>query len=405
MITYFYAILVMFNSLNKHLLTIKTTNKKISSSLNHITFTNLYANKNIPTFNNSAMDGYVIKYTNINQNQFTIASELKAGDNVNYKIYNKNCAIEIMTGAKIPKGFNTVIKLEDIQRLTNNIILTKPVKKYSNIRFTGEDFKKNNILIRKCDRINYNTITTLKTFGIDKINIITHPKIFLISTGNEISDTKDNFNKSFLIHNASAPYLLTLFKTLSIDLTYLGLIKDDIHQFLEKLRNILVQHDTTIFITTGAVSKGKYDFIPKTLKKLGIQILFHSVNIKPGKPLLFAKYKTHIYFFCLPGNIISSIIGFRFFIYPFLIYFLKQEFEKPIKAKLLNGLNFKITKQSFYKGYSYLKSGKLYVKILKNQESFKIQPLLHSNCFVFLKKNDIIKKNMFVHIYFYKPLN
>ncbi|HFL8819344.1 MAG TPA: molybdopterin molybdotransferase MoeA [Candidatus Azoamicus sp. OHIO2] len=409
MINYFKALSIIFNNMNKHFQIIKIKNNYLSETLYQINSNDIYSDKNIPSFNNSAMDGYAVKQEiltkNIDKNQqITVVEKIKAGDNISTKKFDKNNAVAIMTGAKIPREFDTVIKLEDVKNSDNNYIIPiRHIKKGDNIRFIAEDFKKKDLLIKKCTRLDYNNIITLATCGIIKLNTLTAPNFFLISTGNEISDIKTNFNSECLIYNSSAPYLITLFKSMFFDLIYLGISNDDIYIFLEKLRKMLVVTYINVFITTGAISKGIYDFIPNILKKIGIKIIFHFVNIKPGKPILFAMYKSHVFFFCLPGNIISSIVGFRFFIHPFIKHFFKQDLEKPIKAKLFNDPIKKIKKDTFLKGYCYINNSILKVKILKNQESFKIKPLLNSNCFVFLKKNDIIRKNSLVSIYLYKP--
>ncbi len=410
MIDYFKALKIIFDNLDKHFYTIKTSNKNLLKTFNNLTSNNIYANKNIPSFINSAMDGYAIKYketlsNNHNLKKFKIIKEIKAGEYTHNISLKKNCVIEIMTGARMPLGFDSVIKIEDTFRHKQTIILKKQIKKYENVRFIGEDFKKKDIILKKCEKITCNNIMALASFGIKKINIIKNPHIYLISTGNEITDIKKHFNPKFLIYNSSAKYFLALNASLSITSTYLGITKDDINDFLKKIKNILTINFISIFLTTGAVSKGNYDFIPKTLTRLGIKILFHSVNIKPGKPILFAKYKKHIFFFCLPGNPISSMVGYLFFVFPFIEYFLKQKLQLPTIAKITNKLTLKVHKHTFLKGYAFTNNSQIFVTISKNQESFKIKQTIQSNCFIFLKKNDIIKKNKLVSIYIYNKLN
>lgn len=403
MIHYFKAIKLLYTSLNKYLFLIANKNLSLLKTLKMYNYNYIYSHINIPSFNNSAMDGYAIKYTKQNIQNIKILKKLKAGENPKYFKYKKNYAIKIMTGAKVPSYFNTVIKIEDTTVNNNCLILHNTFKKGDNIRLIGEDFKKNNLILNKCSILNMNNIMVLSSFGIKNINIIKPPFLFLLATGSEIIDKSKKYNSKFLVYNSSTPYIKMFLQTLGYKIKYLGLIQDNEIKFINKIKNIITLNYFSIIITTGAVSKGDYDFIPKILKKLGIKTIFHSINIKPGKPILTAKYKKHIYFFSLPGNPISSIIGLRFFIYPFINYFLSQHLEIPVNAKLVNNINITIKKTTFLKAYSFINKTKVYVKILKNQESFKIKPLLISNCFVFLKKNDIIKKNKIMNIYFYNP--
>lgn len=404
MIDFFKAIEIILNNIKKYHKNIKIKKKNINKTENNITKNKIVAKINLPSFKNSAMDGFAInykQYINKKKKIFKTIKSFKAGENVAKQ--NKKYAIKIMTGAKIPKNFDTVVKIEDVKKHKNLIFINKKIKKNENVKNIGEDIKKKDIILYNGNNINLNSISILSSLGIEKINIIKKPYFFLISTGNEITNKKHNFNKNFLIHNSSASYIKNFFKSINTKIKCLGNIKDQEFTFINKIKKITNIKYFSTFITTGAVSKGDHDFIPKTLKKLGIKILFHNVNIKPGKPILFAKYKKHIFFFCLPGNPISTIIGIRFFVYQFINYFITQKIEHPLEAILINKPNIKIKKHTFLKGYAFIKNAKIFVKILKQQESFKIKPLLLSNCFVFLKKNDNFLKNKKIKIIFHKP--
>ncbi|MCB1713379.1 MAG: hypothetical protein KDH96_13205, partial [Candidatus Riesia sp.] len=191
MISYFEALLKIFNSLNKHILHLQGNKKKLINTLNDIAFEKIIAVHDLPLFKNSAMDGYCIhsKQTEAYSNKnFKITGSLNAGKNITYKKQDLNVVFEIMTGAKIPSGFDAVIKLEDVYiRQQYFITINKKVKKNENIRQSGEDFKKNNIILKKGDVLNPGTITCLSAFGITKINVIKDPSVFLLSTGNEIA--------------------------------------------------------------------------------------------------------------------------------------------------------------------------------------------------------------------------
>lgn len=404
MINIFKAIEIIINNIKKYHRNIKFKKKYIDKTENNINKNKIIAKINIPSFKNSAMDGFAINYKEYIKKKkkiFKIVSKIKAGDNISQK--NKKYAIKIMTGGKIPKNLDAVIKIEDVKKSKNLIFINKKIKKNENIKNIGEDIKKNDTILYRGNNINSNSISVLASLGIKKINVLKKPNFYLISTGNEIINKNYKFNKNFLIHNSTSSYIKNFFKSINTKIKYLGSIKDEEILFINKLKNITNLKYFSTFITTGAVSKGDHDFIPKTLKKLGIKTLFHNINIKPGKPILFGKYKKHIFFFCLPGNPISSIIGIRIFVYQFIKYFTTQKIENPLEAILINSSNIKIKKHTFLKGYAFIKNAKIFVKILKNQESFKIKPLLISNCFIFLKKNDKIKKNKKIKIIFYKP--
>ena len=136
-----------------------------------------------------------------------------------------------------------------------------------------------------------------------------------------------------------------------------------------------------IIITSGAVSAGKYDFVPSIVEKFNLSNFFKGVAIRPGKPILFAKLKNvEKAIFGLPGNPISTSACFRFFVYPYLLYILGIKIEKPFKAKLKN--NFSKNKKiiRFLKGrLTSTIDGKLEIEVLKGQESFRIKSFVESN--------------------------
>ena len=146
----------------------------------------------------------------------------------------------------------------------------------------------------------------------------------------------------------------------------------------------MLKSNTDIVITSGAVSAGKFDFIPDIIKEFRVSHYFKSVMIRPGKPVLFAKINQKT-IFGLPGNPISSAACFRFFVYPFIENILNIHKEKPIKAVLENSFKKKINLTRFIKSkLSSTKNGKLNVKLLPGQESFRINSFVKSNVWAVL---------------------
>ena len=146
----------------------------------------------------------------------------------------------------------------------------------------------------------------------------------------------------------------------------------------------MLKSKTDIIITSGAVSAGKFDYIPSVVKQFKTSHYFKSVMIRPGKPILFAKINQKVVF-GLPGNPISSAACFRFFVYPFIENILELLPEKPVKAVLKNSF-IKVKKFTrFIKSkLSTTKNGRLEVELLKGQESFRINSFVKSNVWTVL---------------------
>ncbi len=162
-----------------------------------------------------------------------------------------------------------------------------------------------------------------------------------------------------------------------------------------------------IVITSGAVSAGKFDFIPKIIKKFKLKNMFKGVAIRPGKPIMFAKFKNNMCFFGLPGNPISSAACFRFFILPFVFQSLGASFEKPIMAKLKNKFKKKKKFTRFIKGkIIFTKKGEPEFQVIEGQESYKIKSFTKSNAWgVFKSGISQYKKGSYIECYSLSGLN
>lgn len=407
---YFYALFCIFNSINNSENFLKSKKKNINKIINEISFNDVCSNQNVPKFNNSAMDGYAIISKNTKnidkKKEFLILNTIAAGKYIEFNNIKENEIVEIMTGARVPSIFDSVIKKEDTIKINKNKIeIKKNIKKNENIRLMGSDFKINDNILEKGDIIKPEHLLMLSSIGIKEIKILKKPKIYLICTGDEIINEETNEKTNSSVYNSSKIYIINFFQKLGFNIIFLGTIKDNQKEFLQKIENLLNKKELIIIITTGAVSVGSFDFIPQALKSKNIKILFHGVKIKPGKPILFGKYKKFIYFFCLPGNPISSILGMRFFIYPFLRHILGLPLEKPIKAKLITKHDIIKKHDTFLKSYCYNKQSKFYAKILENQDSFRTKPMSQSNSFILLKINDKSELGCLANVYFYNPLN
>jgi molybdopterin molybdotransferase len=164
---------------------------------------------------------------------------------------------------------------------------------------------------------------------------------------------------------------------------YEGIIPDDADMFAAKVRILSARAD--IIVSTGAVSAGRHDFVAESLRRLGAEILFHKVAIRPGKPILLARLPGGTFYLGLPGNPVSAAVGLRFFLYPLLCSLsgISQENDQPARLELpvkkKPGMRF-FQKARFWTD----DAGQGRVRILDGQESFKIRPMLEMNCWAIL---------------------
>ena len=358
-----------------------------SKSINRVNVLDIYSAVNYPAGTNAAFDGFAInsKDTNkLNKNNlqsFKILKTISAGDNPKLNKVKKYETVEVMTGALIPKGFDTIIPIEKIIFHSNNkyISINNKIKKNQHIRYAGSDYRKKDLIIKKGTIIQPAHILAFKTLGIVNIKVKKKPNILFFSTGNEISNNKNI--SDWKVRNSNSHYIKSLSNNFLFNFFDGGILRDKDENLFKRKIDKTFKSKIDIIITSGAVSAGKHDFVPSTVKKFKLSNFFKGVKIRPGKPILFAKFsKIEKAIFGLPGNPISSSACFRFFVYPYLLHILGVKTERPFKAKLKE--NYSKSKKIIRFSKARLTStndGKLKIEVLKGQESFRIKSFVDSN--------------------------
>jgi len=394
--------------LKKAVIKIKDEKIKSINSLNRVLSENVYSIINYPSGDNAAFDGFAINSNDTKQikknstKKFKIIGSIAAGAKPLKKRINKFDTIEIMTGGIIPKGFDTIIPIEQINFYPNindkkYILVNQKIKKYNHVRFAGSDYKKKELIIKKNTIIQPNHILAFKTLGIKNIKVKRRINVLFFSTGNEISN-KDDIS-DWKVRNSNSHYIKNLNENFLFNFKEGGILKDNHEKIFKSKINKMFSTNTDIIITSGAVSAGKFDFIPSIIKSFNLSHNFKNVAIRPGKPILFAKFKgKQKAIFGLPGNPMSSAACFRFFVYPYLENILGLSSEQPLKAILKNNFSKKKNFTRFAKAkLNTTKNGKIEVEVLKEQESFRIKSFVKSNIWALLpagkskfKKGEIV---------------
>ena len=407
----------------KAILKIKRNKIKIDSeiilsinSINRVSSSDVYSPSNYPAANNSSFDGYAINsmetknLTKKKLRKFRILKTIAAGDNPKIKKVPKYSAIEVMTGAIIQKPYDTVIPIEQIKfnnkkNKSSYIIVDRKINKNDYIRFEGSDFKKREKVINRGELIKPQHILALKTLGIKKILVKKKPSIVFYTTGNEISNNEKI--PKWKVRNSNGYYINSFLNSLPISFKQKKILRD--HDSLKFKKEILsnLKSKNEIILTSGAVSAGKYDFIPGIIKKFKLRYYFKGVSIRPGKPIMFAKLNKNMCFFGLPGNPISSAACFRFFILPFLFKSLGITFEKPIIARLKYKFKKKKKFTRFIKGkLIFTRKGESVFEVIEGQESYKIKSFTKSNAWgVFKSGTSEYKKGSYIECYSLSGLN
>lgn len=379
----------------------KLDKEKLSliNCVNRIIFEDVTSMVNSPPFNKSAMDGYAIisEDTLKGEALLEIVGEIYAGDSNNIDIDNGK-AIKIMTGAKIPKGANSVIKKEEVLLEGNKIIISRQVKLNENICFMGEDIKENDLIIKEGKKLNYADIGILAACGIKTINVYKKPKIAFISTGDEVVDITERLDDG-KIFNSNKYTILARLKELGYDISYISHVSDSYKKIGEDIMNACKVSD--LIISTGGVSVGDKDLLKEAIDYANGEKLFWKVKIKPGSALLASKVNNKLVI-SLSGNPTAAITTFELLVKPILSKFMGQDRVniKRDKGILINEFNKKSKQRRYLRGKVITNEKGQFVEITQIKSGNGIlSSTINSNCLIELEEgNEGVKSGDTVNI-------
>ena len=344
-----------------------------------------------PRFNNSAMDGFAVrssdtigasKQTPIILNNIGISSAGVPSD----LVINKGECIQCMTGAKIPSGSDAVIMVEDTDGFSDNdnvqvMIEAQPGK---HIRVKGEEINKGDILIPNRTPITASEIGICATFGYGELNVSKKPKIAIFGTGNELVEPGNNLNEGE-IYNSNLYVFSDIVGNVGGKILMQDVLKDNKKNLKSFLSEALESCD--VVISSGGVSMGRFDYVRDVFIELGVEEHFWKVAQKPGKPLFFGSgNKTLI--FGLPGNPVSSYIGFMVWVWPILNEMMGGNTLNPIQGELTESFPVENIKYRYLFGKVWTENGKVLCKPSKKIGSHMLTSSLDANCILGAEPSD-----------------
>ena len=362
--------------------TLETQCLPLAQAEGRVTATTHRSVRDLPPFANSAMDGFALRWSDTVRDGAVVevCAEQAAGDGVRIA----DGAVAIMTGARMPEGLDTVVPVEEASVLARGddgrplrIRIERLHARGQHVRHAGEDIAAGEDAVPAGVRLGASESMLLRGAGLADVEVVRRPRVALVCTGRELVDIPGAPLAPGHIYNTNRAYLETRLREAGADLHAAITIADEPVAFALRLREWMVD-GVDIAISTGAVSKGRYDFVPDTLRAMGAEIVFHTLRMRPGKPLLFAVLPNGALFFGLPGNPVSSAVGLRFFVETALRRMLGMAPERPWRLPLAEALTKKPDVHLFQKAELRLDDGVVRVGLLKGQESFKTRPLLRA---------------------------
>jgi molybdenum cofactor synthesis domain-containing protein len=287
----------------------------IEESLYRVIAKNIYANMDVPPFNRAAMDGYALKAEDTYDASLQkpvllkVISTLHAGESES-KLINWGECVQISTGCPIPPGTNAVVMVEFTKVSACNVEIFKAVYPGANISLKGEDIKKDEVILKEKEHLTEAKIGVLAALGRKLVSVYEKPSVAVIPTGSEICEL-DTELRSGQIYDVNSYTLSVLLRNNGAKVTRSKIIPDSLTHLKSAVRNYL-NHDLIIF--SGGSSVGERDLIVSIIKETG-KVLFHGVQIKPGKPTLFGLIKG-VPVFGMPGYPTSCLSNAFLFLIP-----------------------------------------------------------------------------------------
>lgn len=299
----------------------KTEHVSINESYGRFLSEDLRATEDVPHFDRAPYDGYAVRSIDTaeasrdNPIEFEVVDHIGAGL-VTDKIVGPFQTVRIMTGAQMPAGCDAVVMLElaqDIKRDGKAYMSTK--RKHNpgdNVSRRGEDAKKGEVLVEKGTKINPGIQAMLATFGYGKVPVAAKPKVGLFATGTELLDVDEPLEPG-KIRNSNSYMISAQIERVGAEVHYFGTLPDDFDTCFEAVKEAINKVD--MLVTTGGVSVGDFDYLPAIYEKLGAEVLFNKVSMRPGSVTTVAYYNGKI-LFGLSGNPSACYVGFELFARP-----------------------------------------------------------------------------------------
>ena len=360
--------------------------RSLSQSRGYALASEIVASHPMPLFNNSAVDGYAVLSSDLEQCSNSSKIRLK---NLGY-LYagitemielTPGCCVQIATGAPVPDSADSVVMKEDVTLDGETVEFHQPVSFQENVRFQGEDIAEGKKMLPIGIEIGAAQLALLATFGHAHVPVFRKPAVSIISTGNELVDVDQELEPG-QIRESNRFMLEGLVRDAGCDIDRVLMVPDNPQQLKSEFQAAL---DSDVILISGGMSVGDHDFAKPLLKELGVQEIFWKVSVKPGKPLYFGKLGKSL-IFGLPGNPASSYVIFMEFTLPALrrmrgCRLLEKDW---VEARLSEAMPPGIGRLHLMRGQLNAQGKEYRVRPLPFQGSHSISSLVEANALIWI---------------------
>lgn len=366
--------------------------KELGNALGYFLAEDVLSPIHVPSFDNSAMDGYAISGLE-NHHDWELKHSIAAGDNQMIELQDGEAA-RIFTGAMLPKGAQAIVIQEDAVFEEGKLTSQTPIITGQHIRKTGEQCREGDPLLKRNSQLTVGSIALLASCGVSKVKVYKKPKVGVIVTGDELTPLGQPLEQG-KIYDSNRWFLSAYLKKLGIEEVDFAHAKDDKESLTVAIGKMLGKVE--VLILTGGVSVGEHDHVKDALKANKVIELFHKVKQKPGKPIFVGK-KDNKWAFGLPGNPASVALCFNQYVKPCLMQAIgnQQAWLPSLSAKLDVDFSKKLGLTHFLK----VRHEAGIAHVLKGQESFNLISFAAMTHFALIPEaSDFLPKNTEIELY------
>jgi molybdopterin molybdotransferase len=359
----------------------------VRNSLGRVLAQEIVPGINVPAHDNSAMDGYAVRYADIDKPLTEIGTAL-AGKPFAGAVQPGQC-VRIMTGAVMPAGTDTVVIQEVVKRDGNRIVVPPGQKRAQNVRYAGEDLKVGVPVLEPGKLLRPAELGLIASLGIGDVRVMRKLRVAFFSTGDELASIGTAL-KAGEVYDSNRYTLHGMLSRLGVEITDLGVVRDDPAALEAALRRA-AQADA--IVTTGGVSVGEADFIKQLMAKLG-EVLFWKIAMRPGRPMAFGRIGD-AWLFGLPGNPVAVMVTFYQFVRNALLHLSGRtdDYAIPLlRATVGDNIRKVPGRTEYQRGILFRDGSEWKVRTTGQQGSGVLRSMAEANCFIVLEhERDAVK--------------
>jgi molybdopterin molybdotransferase len=371
----------------------------LDEALGRVLAEDLCADTDQPPFDRSLKDGYAVRSEDVQAvpAELRVIGESKAGDSRLPRV-GAGEAAQVMTGAGIPGGADTVVMVEEVEAIgpapgthrhdsfdSASIRIKKSLHAGANVSIRGNEARKGDVLAPRGHRLGVREISLAASIGVGSPWVFKKPRVGILATGDELVPV-DSTPGQNQIRNSNSYSLLAMVRKAGAEAILLGMARDNLEDLRRRIAVGL--ESSSCLLLTGGVSAGKYDFVEPVLKDSGVEFYFDAVAIRPGKPAVFGA-RGQQFVFALPGNPVSAIVTFHLFVEPLLGLLSGEEPTEPsiLNARLENSFRQPTGRRGYLPAHYEIRNGEFQVRTVRWRGSSDLAGLARSNCFIVAPEN------------------